>query len=85
MLRLCIFIIPGIEMLNTIIYIPRLSQKITNLSEDDIHVLEWTLGKYLKHRLDQLSEEGKDVEEVTVILKEIRKRLQEAHKLRDAK
>lgn len=59
--------------------------KITNLSEDDIHVLEWALGKYLKHRLDQFFEDGKDVEELTVILKEIRKRLQETRKLRDAK
>jgi hypothetical protein len=58
---------------------------IANLSEDDIHVLESVMGKYLKHRLDQLSETGEDVEEATVILREIWKRLRETHRLRVVK
>ncbi len=58
---------------------------IANLSEDDIHVLESVMSKYLKHRLDQLSETGEDVAEATVILREIWKRLQETHKLRVVK
>ncbi len=55
---------------------------IANLSEGDIHVLESVMGKYLKHRLDQLSETGEDVEEANAILKEIWKRLRATHRLR---
>ena len=35
------------------------------------NVLESVMGKYLKSRLDQLSETGEDVEEAAVILREI--------------
>ncbi len=58
---------------------------IANLSGDNIHVLESVMSKYIKSRLDQLSETREDVEEATVILKEIWKRLQETHKLRVVK
>ena len=72
-----------------------------DLDENEFRVLELTLGKYIRHRLDQmdvavnqklmedcLEKSGKslnDVDAATVILKEIWKRLRKTHKLRAVK
>ncbi len=72
-----------------------------NLDEDEFRVVELTLGKYIRHKLDQLdvivnkklmedclekSEESLDeVDAATVILKELWNQLRETHKLRVVK
>ena len=72
-----------------------------NLDEDELRVLELTLGKYIRFRLDQLdsdvneelmhnclenSEESLDeADAASVILKELWKRLRETHRLRVVK
>ena len=72
-----------------------------DLGENELHVLELMLGKYIRHKLDQLdvgvnkelmndclahSEESLDeIDAATVILKELWSRLQETHRLRIVK
>ena len=72
-----------------------------NLSEDEFRALKLMLGKYIRHRLDNLdavvnkklmkdclarSEESlNEVDAATVILKELWKRLRETHRLRAVK
>ena len=72
-----------------------------DLNEDELRVLELALGKYIRHKLDQMdvgvnkklmedclerSEESLDeIDAATVILKELLSRLQETHKLRVVK
>ena len=72
-----------------------------DLDEDEFHVLELMLGKYIRHRLDQmdvgvnqklmkdcLEKSGESLNEVdaaTVIIKELWKRLRETHRLRVVK
>ena len=72
-----------------------------DLNEDQFRVLELVLGKYIRHKLDQLevgvnkklmedclerSEESLDeIDAATVILKELWSRLQETHRLRIVK
>ena len=72
-----------------------------DLDEDELQVLELTLGKYIRYRLDQLdvgvnkklmkdclSKSGESLDEVdaaTVIIRELWNRLQETHKLRVVK
>ena len=69
-----------------------------DLGENEIRVLELTLGKYIRYRLDQkdvsvdkklmkdcISKSGKSMNEVdaaTVIFKEIWNKLRETHRLR---
>ena len=80
-----------------------LAEKVgtADLGEDEFRVLELTLGKYIRHRLDQLdvgvnkelmkdclSKSGKPLNETdaaTVIIKEIWNRLRETHRLRVVK
>jgi nucleoid DNA-binding protein len=59
--------------------------KIANLSQFDVHVLEATMGKYLKHRGGKLLDAEKDIKEVNAILREVWKRLRKTHKLRVVK
>ena len=72
-----------------------------DLGEDELRVLELTLGKYIRYRLDQLdvgvnkklmkdclSKSGESLDEVdaaTVIIKELWNRLRETHRLRVVK
>ena len=72
-----------------------------DLEENEFRVIELTLGKYIRHRLDQmdvgvnqklmkdcLKKSGKSLNEIdaaTVIIKELWKRLRETHRLRVAK
>ena len=72
-----------------------------DLEENEFRVIELTLGKYTRHRLDQmdvgvnqklmkdcLKKSGKSLNETdaaTVIIKELWKRLRETHRLRVAK
>ena len=72
-----------------------------DLGEDELQVLELTLGKYIRYRLDQLdvgvnkklmkdclSKSGESLDEVdaaTVIIRELWNRLQETHRLRVVK
>ena len=72
-----------------------------DLDEDEFHVLELMLGKYIRHRLDKmdvavnqklmedcLEKSGESLNEVdaaTVILKELWNRLRETHRLRVVK
>jgi len=72
-----------------------------DLDEDELRVLELTLGKYIRYRLDQLdvgvnqklmkdclSKSGESLDEVdaaTVIIKELWNRLRETHRLRAVK
>ena len=72
-----------------------------DLGEDELRVLELTLGKYIRHRLDQLDvgvnkvlmedclaksrETLNEVDAATVIIRELWNRLQETHKLRVVK
>ena len=72
-----------------------------DLDEDELQVLELTLGKYIRYRLDQLdvgvnkklmkdclSKSGESLDEVdaaTVIIRELWNRLQETHRLRVVK
>jgi len=72
-----------------------------DLGEDELRVLELTLGKYIRHRLDQLdvgvnkklmkdclSKSGEPLGEVdaaNVILRELWNRLRETHRLRVVK
>jgi hypothetical protein len=72
-----------------------------NLEEDEFRVIELTLGKYIRHRLDQFDvsinkelmkdclekskESLNEVDAATVIIKELRKRLWETHRLRVVK
>ena len=72
-----------------------------DLGEDELRVLELTLGKYIRYRLDQLdvgvnkklmkdclSKSGESLDEVdaaTVIIRELWNRLQETHRLRVVK
>ena len=72
-----------------------------DLDEDEFRAVELTLGKYIRHRLDQLdvgvnkelmkdclSKSGKPLNETdaaTVIIKEIWNRLRETHRLRVVK
>jgi hypothetical protein len=72
-----------------------------DLDEDELRVLELTLGKYIRHRLDQfdvginkeivkdcLARSGEsldDIDAATVIIKELWKRLRETHGLRVVK
>ena len=72
-----------------------------DLEENEFRVIELTLGKYTRHRLDQmdvgvnqklmkdcLKKSGKSLNEIdaaTVIIKELWKRLWETHRLRVAK
>ena len=73
----------------------------SDLGEDELRVLELTLGKYIRYRLDQLdvgvnkklmkdcfSKSGESLDEVdaaTVIMRELWNRLQETHRLRVVK
>ena len=59
--------------------------KIANLSQFDVHVLEATMGKYLKHRGGKLLDDEKNIKEVNTILREVWKRLRTTHKLRVVK
>ena len=72
-----------------------------DLGKDEFRAIELTLGKYIRHRLDQMdatvnknlmedclekSEESLDeVDAATVIIKEIWNRLRETHRLRAVK
>ena len=72
-----------------------------NLSEDEFRALKLMLGKYIRHKLDQLDigvnkklmkdcleksgESLNEVDAATVILKELWKRLRETHRLRAIK
>ena len=72
-----------------------------DLGEDELRVLELTLGKYIRYRLDQLDvgvnqklmkdclakagEPLNEVDAATVIIKELWKRLRETHRLRAVK
>ncbi len=72
-----------------------------NLDEDEFRVLELTLGKLIRYKLDQLDvgvnkelmndcleKSGESLDEVdaaTVIIKELWNRLQETHRLRVVK
>ena len=72
-----------------------------DLEENEFRVIELTLGKYIRHRLDQmdvgvnqklmkdcLKKSGESLNEIdaaTVIIKELWKRLRETHRLRVAK
>ena len=72
-----------------------------DLGEDELRVLELTLGKYIRYRLDQLDvgvnkklmedclvKSGESLDEVdaaTIIIKELWNRLQETHRLRIVK
>ena len=72
-----------------------------DLEENEFRVIELTLGKYIRHRLDQMDvcvntelmrdcleksgESLNEVDAVTVIIKELWKRLRETHRLRVAK
>ena len=80
-----------------------LAEKVgtADLDEDELRVLELALGKYIRHKLDQvdfgvntelmkdcLVKSGESLDEIdaaTVILKELWSRLQETHKLRVVK
>ena len=80
-----------------------LAEKVgtADLNEDELRVLELALGKYIRHKLDQLdvavnkklmedciAKSGESLDEIdaaTVILKELWSRLQETHKLRVVK
>ena len=80
-----------------------LAEKVgtADLSEDEFRIVELTLGKYIRHKLDQvdfgvntelmkvcLAKAGEPLNEVdaaTVILKELWKRLRETHRLRAVK
>jgi len=69
-----------------------------NLDEDEFRVVELTLGKYIRYRLDQMDvdvnetlmkdclvkagESLNEVDAATVILKEFWNRLRETHRLR---
>jgi nucleoid DNA-binding protein len=59
--------------------------KIANLSQFDVHVLEATMGKYLKHRGGKLLDSEKDIKEINSILREVWKRLRETHRLKVVK
>jgi len=72
-----------------------------DLGEDELRVLELTLGKYIRYRLDQLDvgvnqmlmkdcleksgESLNEVDAATVIIKELWKRLRKTHRLRVVK
>ena len=72
-----------------------------NLDEDEFRVVELTLGRYIRHRLDQMDvdvnktlmedcleksgESLKEADAATVILKELWNRLRETHRLRAVK
>ena len=72
-----------------------------NLGEDELRVLELTLGKYIRYRLDQLDvgvnkvlmkdclsksrETLNAVDAATVIIRELWNRLRETHRLRVVK
>ena len=80
-----------------------LAEKVgtADLNEDEFRVLELALGKYIRHKLDQvdfgvntelmkdcLAKSGESLNEVdaaTVILKELCNRLRETHRLRVVK
>ena len=80
-----------------------LAEKVgtADLNEDELRVLELALGKYIRHKLDQvdfgvntelmkdcLKKTGESLNEVdaaAVILKELWKRLRETHRLRAVK
>jgi hypothetical protein len=80
-----------------------LAEKVgtADLGEDELRVVELTLGKYIQYRLDQLdaginqelmkeclAKSGESLDEVdaaTVILRELWERLRETHKLRVVK
>ena len=80
-----------------------LAEKVgtADLGEDELRVLELTLGKYIRYRLDQLdvgvntklmkdclskSRESLDeVDAATVIIRELWNRLRETHRLRAVK
>jgi hypothetical protein len=88
------------QVVNEIIVDLTLAEKVgtADLDEDELRVLELALGKYIRHKLDQVdigvnkklmedcierSEKSLDeVNAATVILKELWSRLQETHKLR---
>ena len=72
-----------------------------DLGEDELRVLELTLGKYIRYRLDQMDvgvnqklmkdcieksgESLNEVDAATVIIKELWNRLRETHRLRVVK
>ena len=72
-----------------------------DLGEDELRVLELTLGKYIRYRLDQLDvgvntelmkdclaktgESLNEVDAATVIIRELWNRLRETHRLRVVK
>ena len=72
-----------------------------DLDEDEFRVIELTLGKYIRHKLDQLDvgvnkelmkdcleksgESLNEVDAATVIIKELWDKLRETHKLRVVK
>ncbi len=82
---------------------PNLEAKVStaNLDENEFRVLELTLGKYIRYRLDQfdvginkeivkdcLEKSGESLNEVdaaSVIIKELWNRLRESHRLRVVK
>lgn len=56
---------------------------IANLSDDDIHILESTMGEYLKIRNNRLSMD--DEEEAKDVLRKAYKILKETHRMRVVK
>ena len=91
------------QVVNEIIAELTLAERVSaaDLDENEFRVLELTLGKYIRYRLDQmdvgvnqklmqdcLSKSGESLDEVdaaTVIIKELWNRLRETHRLRAVK
>ena len=91
------------QVVNEIIAELTLAERVAtaDLEEDELRVLELALGKYIRHKLDQLdvgvnqklmkdclSKSGESLDEVdaaTVIIKELWNRLRETHRLRVVK
>ena len=71
-------------LINDVINILSLKEKvkIANLSQFDVHILEATMRKYLKHKGGKLLDDENDIKEVYAILMEVWKRLPKTHKLR---
>ena len=91
------------EVVNEIIAELTLAERVctADLDEEEFRVLELTLGKYIRHKLDQLDvdvnkelmkdclakagESLNEVDAATVIIKELWKRLRETQRLSDVK
>ena len=60
---------------------------IANLPENQIHILESIMGKYLRHKYKWLSQDEllDDEKEAKAILREVWKRLKETHRMRAVK